>query len=173
MPQIFSTSRAEATIYRFPLFFYPVVMLLAVVLQAYLPLMTRVAAYLDFPLLVVVYLAMTGRNQVTSMLGGSFLGLLQDSLSNLALGVNGIAKTLAGYLASSMGVRIDADHPGVRLLVVFALYWMNALVVVACQRYLMARPVGLNVAAVALAAFINGLTGMFLFRLFDRFRRSD
>jgi len=173
VPQIFSTSRAEAIIYRFPPFFYPVVMLLAVVLQAYLPLITRVAVYLDFPLLVVVYLAMTGRNQVTSMLTGSFLGLVQDSLSNLALGVNGIPKTLAGYLASSLGVRIDADHPGVRLLVVFVLYWINALVVVACQRYLMARPVSLNVAAVALAAFVNALAGIFLFRVFDRFRRTD
>lgn len=148
-------------------------MVLAVVLQAYLPLIARPAVYLDFPLLVVVYWGMTAQNRVTSMLAGSMLGLLQDSLSHIALGVNGIAKTLAGYLAASLGARIDADHPGVRLLLVFALFWLNALVVFGCQRYLMARPVTFNPAVIALAAFVNGLTAIFLFRVFDRFRRTD
>jgi rod shape-determining protein MreD len=105
------------------------------------------------------------------MIAGSVLGLLQDSLAHLALGLEGIAKTIAGYLASSLGVRIDADHPGIRLLVVAILYWLNQLTVYSILRYLMAKSPLISWTDVSINALINGICAMFLFRIFDRFRQ--
>jgi rod shape-determining protein MreD len=171
VPELFSTSRAEAAIYRYPPLFHPFIVVFALVGQAYAPLLFHFATRFDFPLLVVVYIALTSRSQVSAMLAGSLLGLLQDSLSHLALGLEGIAKTVAGYLGSSLGVRIDADHPGVRLLVVGCLYWLNAVIVYSILRFLMARSPIMNWTDVTVNALINGITAMFLFRIFDRFRQ--
>jgi rod shape-determining protein MreD len=170
VPQLFSTSRDEAAIYRYPPLFHIAIVVVAVVLQAYLPLLIRSASLLDLPLLVVAYIALTSRSQPIAMVTGAVTGMLQDSLAYYALGVNGIAKTVSGYLAASLGIRIDADHPGVRLLLVFCLYWIDALIVVGIKRYLLATTPALNWPTVALAALANGIVAMFLFRLFDRFR---
>lgn len=172
MPQIFSTSRAEATLYRFPSLFFPVLIILALVAQAYLPLLLHWMSLFDFPLLAVVYIAMIQREAGVAMVTGTVLGLLQDSLAHLALGVNGISKTLVGYLASSLGVRIDADHPGVRLLTIFSMSWLNAVILYCLERYLLGRPLQWNTAMPVVAAAANGLLGMLLFRVLDRFRRA-
>ncbi len=170
VPQIFSTSRAEAAVFRFPPLFFPIVITLALILQAYLPVVAHPAVYLDLPLLVVIYWAITSRNQASASLLGALLGLAQDSLSHLALGVNGFAKTLIGYLDASFGLRMDADHTGVRILAVFACYELNRGVLYAFERFLLGTPVEWHGGATALAAGVNALLAAAVFRGMDRFR---
>ncbi len=170
MPQIFSTSRAEAAVFRFPPLFFPLLIALALILQAYLPVVAHAAVYLDLPLLVVIYWAITSRNQVSASLLGALLGLAQDSLSHLALGINGFAKTLIGYLGASFGLKMDADHTGVRILAVFACYELNRGVLYVFERYLLGTPVQWHGGVTALAAGVNALLAAVAFRAMDRFR---
>jgi len=170
VPQIFSTSRAEAAVFRFPPLFFPIFIALALALQAYLPVLVHAAVYLDLPLLVVVYWAITTRNQSSASLVGALLGIAQDSLSHLALGVNGIAKTLIGYLEASFGSKMDADHAGIRLLMVFGCYEANRAILFLFERYLLGTPVPWRGAATALAATVNAIVAVILFRGMDRFR---
>lgn len=165
------TARAEIDLYRFPSFFYPTVAILALALQAYLPLLFHLAVYLDLPLLVVIYYALNSRHAVGSVLTGSVLGILQDSVAHLALGLNGIAKALVGYVAASLGGKLDAEHAGVRFLVIFALYELNAAVVFIIERDLMARPVLWWGSRLLVAGLLNGIAAVLIFRVFDRFRR--
>ena len=171
VPQIFSTSRAEAAVIRFPPLFFPLLIALALAAQAYLPVLAHVAVYLDLPLLVVVYWAITSRNQISSSTLGMILGLLQDSLAHLALGVNGVAKTLIGYTNASFGARMDADHPGIRLVIVAAAFELNRIVLYSFQRFLLGAPIPWRGLVYLLAALMNGLLAIVLFRLFDGFRR--
>lgn len=170
VPQIFSTSRAEAAVFRFPPLFFPLVVGLALLLQAYLPVVVHAAVYLDLPLLVVVYWAIASRNAVSSSLLGAAMGLVQDSLSHLALGVNGIAKTLIGYGNASFGSKMDADHAGIRWLAVFACFEANRAVLYSFERYLLGTPVPWRGSVTAIAAFANATLAVVLYRALDRFR---
>jgi len=89
----------------------PMAVLLALVLQAFFPVYIHSANYLELPLLVTLYFALSKRNPSSGLLLGMVVGLLQDSLSRTPLGLYGIAKTLVGYLGSSLGARIDVEHP--------------------------------------------------------------
>ncbi|TAN24005.1 MAG: rod shape-determining protein MreD [Acidobacteria bacterium] len=170
MPQIFSTSRAEAAVFRFPAVFIPLLAVVALVLQTYLPVVFHAAVYLDLPLLVVIYWAITYRRPRGASLVGAVLGLAQDSLSHTALGVNGISKTVIGFLDASLGSRFDADHPGVRLLVVLVCYELNRAILYALQRFLLGTPVLWHGWITLVAALVNGLLAVILFHGFDRFR---
>ena len=171
VPQLFSTSRAEAVVVRFPPLFYPVVMVAALAVQAYLPVLVHAAVYLDLPLLVVIYYACAVRRPIPASLLGAVLGLVQDSLAHLALGVNGIAKTLIAYAGASFGAKMDADHPGIRMVAVFAGYLASRAILYFFERFLLGTPVPWRAEATLLAALVNALLALALFRLLDRFRR--
>lgn len=170
MPELFNTP-AEIDLYRFPALFYPAAAILALALQAYLPLLAHWTAYLDLPLLVVVYFALNARHPAGSVLVGATVGLLQDSVSHLALGLNGIAESLAAYFAAALGGRLDAEHPGVRFLVIAVLYWLNAVIIFVIERFLMARPEIWSASRLLVAGLLNGVVAVMVFRLFDRFRQ--
>jgi rod shape-determining protein MreD len=53
-------------------------------------------AGVDLPLLVVIHIAITG-GKMPAMFTGLLLGYLQDAMSGGILGVNAIAKIIAGY----------------------------------------------------------------------------
>src|SRR5216683_1523520 len=81
--------------------------LMALVIQTWTPVHFSKAALLDLPLLVTIYFGLSRRNPSTGLLLGMAIGLAQDSLSGpkVPLGLYGIAKTIIGYLASSVGAR--------------------------------------------------------------------
>ena len=61
--------------------------LLALVIQAWLPLHFARMALLDLPLLVTIYFGLSRRNPSTGLLLGTAIGLLQDSLSGPTVGI--------------------------------------------------------------------------------------
>ena len=84
---------------------------LALVLQAFLHKYGRWSELVDLPLLVTIYFGVSRRNPVTGMFLGGAIGILQDALSHdNPIGLYGIAKTIVGYLASTVGARIDTQH---------------------------------------------------------------
>ena len=50
---------------------------------------------------------------------GLVIGIIQDAMTHLPLGINGIIDCILGYLAASIGLRIDVDNPGTRLIMNF------------------------------------------------------
>ena len=60
---------------------------------------------------MTIYFALSRRNPSGGLLLGMVIGLAQDSLSHTPIGLYGIAKTLVGFVASSLGSRIDVEHP--------------------------------------------------------------
>src|SRR5580658_1500405 len=85
--------------------------LLALVAQAFLLPHIRRANIVELPLLVTIYFALSRRNPSSGTLLGMIVGVLQDSLGRTPIGLYGIAKTLVGFVASSIGSRIDVEHP--------------------------------------------------------------
>ena len=59
---------------------------------------------IDLVLVVVVYVALK-MGPVSGLLAGSFAGLSQDLLVGSVLGVNGLAKSLVGFIIAGIGQR--------------------------------------------------------------------
>jgi rod shape-determining protein MreD len=164
------TSREQAEVYRFS---WPVSVglpLLLVGLQAFVPVRLHFFRVFDFGLLLTIFFAVSRRSQLSGLLTGAAIGLLQDCLTRTPFGVFGIAKTLVGYGASSIGIRIDVENPGSRFLLVFFFYGVHQAVVVAIERELMGQSVHLNLGHEAGAAVCNSLMAVFLFAYLNRFK---
>jgi rod shape-determining protein MreD len=147
--------------------------LLALVIQGWFPLHVARAAILDLPMLVTIYFGLSRRNPSTGLLLGMVIGLLQDSLSGptVPLGLYGIAKTVIGYLASSIGARLDTEHPAARFALTAAFFVAHQGLIALTRRILLAQPESWFNMHLALGALVNGLVAVFLFLLLDRLRR--
>src|SRR5438270_5969941 len=114
--QITYTSGEQVEVYRFSIPVTIGVPLIAFFLQAFVPLRFPFFSMFDLPLLVTIFFGMARRNPVTGLLTGGIIGLLQDSLTHQAIGIYGIAKTVVGYGASSLGVKLAVENAGSRFL---------------------------------------------------------
>jgi rod shape-determining protein MreD len=149
--------------------------LFALVLQAFLPVYIAKAEILDLPLLVTIYFGLSRRNPSTGLLLGTAIGLLQDSLSgpSVPLGLYGISKTIIGYLASSIGARLDTEHPAARFALTAAFFGVHQGVIVLTRRLLLAQPEAWFNVHLGIAALVNAIVAVFLFILLDRLRRPS
>src|SRR5690242_20753226 len=137
--------------------------LLALVIQASFPIHFARAAVLDFPLMVTVYFGLSRRNPSTGLLLGMFIGLLQDSLSGptVPLGLYGIAKTIIGYLASSIGARLDTEHPAARFALTVGFYVVHQGLIAITQHLLLSQPERWFTLHLGTAALVNALVAVF------------
>src|SRR5271169_1759807 len=147
----------------------PLAVVLALVLQAFFPVHFRWAGYLELPLLVTLYFALSKRNPSSGLLLGMVVGLLQDSLSRTPLGLYGIAKTSVGFVASSIGARIDVEHPIARFLLTAGFYWFHHTVFVLTRRLLLAEHETYVTSSILIASVVNAFLAVALFPLLDRF----
>jgi len=147
----------------------------ALVLQASFPVYVPRLDLLDLPLLVTIYFGLSRRNPSTGLLLGMAIGLSQDALSGptVPLGYYGIAKTILGYLASSIGSRLDTEHPAARFALIFAFFVVQQSVLVLIRRVLLAQPEAWFNLHLAIAAAVNALLGTLLFLGLDRLRRPS
>jgi rod shape-determining protein MreD len=152
-----------------------VVTVAALVSQAMAPVYFPKLEILDLPLLVTIYFGLSRRNPSTGLLLGTVIGLSQDALSGptVPLGFYGIAKTIIGYLASSIGARLDTEHPAARFALVFVFFVLHQAMLVLIGRLLLAQPHTWFNVNLAMAAGVNALLGTVLFLLLDRLRKRS
>lgn len=146
--------------------------LIAVVLQSFLPVYFAKVAILDLPLLITIYFGLSRRNPSTGLLLGTVIGLLQDSLSKTPLGLFGISKTVIGYLASSIGARLDTEHPIARFALTAGFFALHQGIVILVQKLLLAQPQQWFTMRLLVACLVNATLGVFLYYFFDRLRRT-
>ena len=122
------------------------------------------------PLLVVMYFALVRRRQVGGLVLGAAVGLAQDSLSKNYLGMYGIANTLVGYFAASMGMRIDVDRGVIRLLLVFLFYLFHHGLYWALGRALLGQQIPFEFQRSLMLALLNAVVGVPLYIVMDKLR---
>jgi len=166
------SARGGIEVYRFRLAAALGIPLAALLLQTFLPRASSRFLILDLPLLVTIFLSVARRNPVSGIIAGSVIGLLQDAMTHLPLGVYGIAKTVVGYGASSLGMRIDVENPLARLLTVSGFYMVHYLVYFVVARELVGQPLEWDWGRLVLAAVVNALLALPLFSFLDRFKQK-
>jgi rod shape-determining protein MreD len=165
--------RRDLEIRRYPSLVYGLVPLTALVLQAWLPRVMGRFAWFDLPLVVTVYFALGRRSPIQGTLMGASMGLFEDALTHHAIGVNGIAKTVAGFLAASVGVRIDVDNFTVRLLFIFVLSILASLIYVFVTRFLLGMELEFSWFTELFKAIGNSVIAILTFPLLDRLQIRD
>jgi rod shape-determining protein MreD len=146
---------------------------LALVLQAFLHKFGHWAELVDLPLLVTIYFGVSRRNPISGLLLGAAIGIMQDGLSHdNPIGLFGIAKTLVGFLASSVGARIDTEQPLNRFLLIFAFFHFHQVVLATTERVLLERSAPLFTLPLLWNSLATAVFGVALFALLDRLRRS-
>jgi rod shape-determining protein MreD len=147
---------------------------LALVLQAFLHKYGTWTELVDLPLLVTIYFGVSRRNPASGLLLGMAIGIAQDALSHdNPIGLYGIAKTLVGYVASSVGARIDTEHPLSRLALVFVLFHFQQVILAIMQRVLLNQTAPMFTLHLLLNSLATATAGVVLFALLDRMRRSS
>jgi rod shape-determining protein MreD len=151
---------------------------LALLLQAFVPAHIWkgdiVGDLIELPLLITLYFGLSRRNPARGLLLGMVIGMAQDGLSGAnPIGLFGIAKTLVGYLASTIGARLDVEHPVSRMVLAFTFFHLQHLVYVLTRRWLLAQAAPMMSVRVLVASLVAALLAWPLFALLDRLRRDE
>lgn len=165
------TSRGEVEVHQFS---WPVtigVPLLAVFIQVFVSKWLGFIRIFDLPLLVTIFFAVARRRPIPGLLTGAVIGTLQDIFAGTYIGLNGIAKTMVGFLASSLGVRIDVDVPGSRFLMTVAFSLIHRILYIVINRGLVAANEPWNWGHTLVSAVANGLVAVILFAGLDRLKQ--
>ena len=164
---LMASTRREADEQSFPLFLYVLVPVLALVIQSLASKHFPLFASLDLPLIVVIYFAITRRNPALSTIGGAVIGIAQDAVTGQPLGVFGICKAVIGYVAGSLGVRIDTENHGMRLLLTFLFVMLNNAIDWVLVKHMLAEPMVWSWVREPIRAAVNALIGVIIFALLD------
>ena len=165
------TSEEQIEVYRFSVPVTVGVPLLALFLQAFLPRRFPFLAYIDLPLLVTIFFAMARRNPISGLLTGAVIGLVQDSLGGHPIGLYGIAKTVVGFGASSLGVKLDVENAGARLLLTLGFYLVHGVVYFTVARGMVNMTLNWSWGWSVLAGLANAMLGVVLFWFLDKFKQ--
>lgn len=167
------TSREQVSVYEFS---WPVIILVplvAVLLQIFIPVQLRFLPVIDLPFLVTIFLATARRNPISGCITGCLIGLLQDLFGGPMhpLGMYGIALSVVGFLASSLGVKIDVDNPGSRFLITFCFFVVHQAVYFGVAHGLLRQALGWSWSHAAVSALANAVVGIFVYKFLDRFKQ--
>src|SRR5215467_2822834 len=166
------TSGEQVEVYRFSIPVTIGVPLLALFLQAFVPLrFPRFAVFLDLPLLVTIFFGMVRRSPVAGLFTGAVIGLAQDMLGHNPIGIYGISKTIVGYGASSLGVKLDVENAGARFLVTLGFYLIHSAVYFTVARGMVNMTQTWSWLHGLLAGLANAVIGVFLYFALDKFKQ--
>jgi len=165
------TSQEQVEVYRFSIPVAIAIPLVALFLQAFLPLRLGFFSWFDLPLLVVIFFALARRSPVTGLLTGAAIGVLQDALTHHPIGLFGIAKTVVGYGASSLGVKIDVENAASRFLVTLFFYMVHEAAYFLIARGLVGIGLQWSWPHELGSALANAALAVALFALLDWFKQ--
>ena len=112
-----------------------IILIIAVLFQWTLRNVAEPLAYVDFPLIIVVYAALQ-RNSIRAIFFGTFSGLAVDALSGGLLGASGFSKTLIAFIVSELARRVYLDNLLLRIPVIAGACLLNNAVYYGLHRLL-------------------------------------
>src|SRR5215211_6154443 len=111
------------------------VLLISIVLQLLLREGWRPLSYIDFPLVVVVYIALQ-REAWQALVVGTLAGLIVDAQSGGLIGAGGFSKTLTAYIIYFAATKVNLVNPLLRIPVLAAATVLDSAIYVFWHRAL-------------------------------------
>ena len=146
------------------------VLITIVVVQGILAYRFRVFESFDLPLIYCVFYGFTRSKPVASVFLGGALGLLQDSLSGVAMGTNGFSKALLCFAAASTSLKFNVDQAITRVFALFLFTLANGLLVTILELAMGTGGAVLRggLMDLMLSGVFNTLLGLVMFGFRDR-----
>ena len=135
-----------------------IALIIAIILQWTLRNVAEPFAFIDFPLIIVVYAALQ-RNTIRALLFGTIAGIAVDALSGGLLGANGFSKTLIAYIVSEIARRVYLDNLLLQIPVIAGACLLDDLVYYGLHRLLgqdPSAPVFVTIAYTLIGTTIAG-----------------
>jgi len=145
-----------------------IALVVAILLQWTLRNVAEPFAYIDFPLIIVVYAALQG-NSIKSLFYGTFAGIAVDALSGGLLGANGFSKTLIAFIVSEIVRRVYVDNLLLRIPVIAGACLLDDLVYYGMHRLLGQEPNGEIVTTLAYTLIGTTIAGTIIYLILDSF----
>ena len=165
------TSGEQVEVYRFSLPATILFPLVAVFLQAWVPLRFPFFKIFDLPLLVVIGFATARRNPLAGLFTGGLIGILQDALTKNPIGLYGFSKTVVGFAASSLGIKVDVENPGARFLLTIFFYVVHEIVFFFIARGLVGLHMRWSWVHEIGSGVANAALGILVYALLDRVKQ--
>lgn len=145
-----------------------IALIIAVLLQWTLRNVAEPLAYIDFPLIIVVYAALQ-RDSLKAIFFGTFSGIAVDALSGGLLGSSGFSKTLVAYAVSELARRVYMDNLLLRIPVIAGASVLDDLVYYGLHRLLGQEPAGEVWVVISYMLIGTTVVGTFVFVILDYF----
>ena len=165
------TSGEQVEVYRFSLPATILIPLVAVFLQAWVPLRFPFFKIFDLPLLVVIGFATARRNPLAGLFTGGLIGIFQDALTHQPIGLYGISLTVVGFGASSLGIKIDVENPSARFLLTIFFYVVHEIVYIIVVRGLVGSHMRWSWPHEIGSGVANAALGILVYALLDRMKQ--
>jgi rod shape-determining protein MreD len=149
-----------------PQFKIAAVLACAIILQLSLRAVWFPLSYIDFPLIVVVYIALQ-RDPWLALIVGTIAGLAIDAPSGGLLGAGGFSKTLTAYLVYFAATRINLENALLRIPVLAAATLIDGAVYFFWQRLLGNPPPVPFVQTISYTLIGTTTVGSFVLYLLD------
>ena len=143
-------------------------LIIAIILQWTLRNVWDGFAYIDFPLIIVVYAALQ-RNSIRAILFGTISGVAVDALSGGLLGANGFSKTVIAYVVSEIARRVYMDNLILRIPVIAGACLVNDLIYYGLHRLFGQPPSGDILVTVAYSLIGTTIAGTLVYLLLQSF----
>jgi rod shape-determining protein MreD len=148
------------------------VLLISIVLQLSLRAVWKPLAYIDFPLVVVVYIALQ-RDAWQALVVGTLAGLIVDAQSGGLIGAGGFSKTLTAYIIFFAATKVNLENPLLRIPVLAAATVLDSLIYVFWHRALGYPPVVPLMQTISYKLIATTVVGTIVLYMLDSVMSSE
>jgi rod shape-determining protein MreD len=123
-------------------------------------------SYIDFPLVVVVYIALQ-RDAWQALVVGTLAGLIVDAASGGLIGAGGFSKTLTAYIIYFAATRVNLENPLLRIPVLAAGSLLDSAIYVFWHRVMGYPPVAPFVQTMSYRLIATTVVGTLVLYILD------
>jgi len=145
-----------------------IALIIAVLLQWTLRNVAEPFAYVDFPLIIVVYAALQ-RNAIRAIIFATLAGLAIDALSGGLLGANAFALTLLAYIVSEIVRRVYLDNLLLQIPVIAGACFLDNLLYYGLHRLFGQTPTAPLVVTIAYSIIGTTIVGTLIYLILGNF----
>lgn len=150
-----------------------IALIIAILLQWTLRNVAEPLAFIDFPLIIVVYAALQQRNSIRAVIFGFIGGISMDALSGGLLGANGFSKTLIAYIVSEITRRVYVDNLLLRIPIIAGACLLDDLVYYGMHKLFGQDPNVSPIVTMAYTLIGTTIAGTIIYIILERLKSDN